>query len=236
MGPAAPLAVLSASMPALGGLVLLWNIEVIATWLRGHGALGVVVYTAAFIVLSGFALLPTYAQAILGGWAFGTAIGLPAALLGFGGGAIIGYTLSRRVASDKVMEVIETKPKWKAVRDALIESGRLKELGLITLVRIPPNSPFAFMNLLLGSTRTHPLLFLVGTMVGMAPRTAVAVFLAAQTRAQFSASEFRDEVSMPRWMFIASIVITLIAFFIIAHIANKAIQRLTAGPEAREEA
>jgi hypothetical protein len=59
--------------------------------------MGVVLYLAAFAVLGGLALLPTYAQSLLGGWAFGFAGGLPVVLAGFAGAALVNYAIAARV-------------------------------------------------------------------------------------------------------------------------------------------
>ena len=64
-------------------VLLLGYLSSIGPWLQGLGGRGVAVYVAGFALLGGFALLPTYAPAILGGWAFGDRLGIPAALAGF---------------------------------------------------------------------------------------------------------------------------------------------------------
>ena len=46
---------------------------------------------------------------------------------------------------------------------------------VVTLVRIPPNSPFALSNGAMAAARVPIGAYLVGTLVGLAPRTAVAV-------------------------------------------------------------
>jgi hypothetical protein len=118
LGPTGLLGLLNLVMPPLAGLALLWAMGAtnIGPWMKSHGAIAVVVYAIAFAVLAGLSLLPTYAQAALGGWAFGVAWGLPAALVGFVGGAMIGYGLARRLSGDRIEAMIDKKPKWKAVR------------------------------------------------------------------------------------------------------------------------
>src|SRR5262245_16966385 len=143
LGPASFLGAAALFLPPLGSLLLFANINTIGEWLRGHEAAGVALYIAGFALLAGLALLPTYASAILGGWAFGFPIGFPAAMAGFVGGAVIGYGVARPTASERVLALIAEKPKWKAVRDTLLGGRALKTLGIVTLLRLPPNSPFA---------------------------------------------------------------------------------------------
>ena len=67
------------------------------------------------------------------------------------------------------------RPRWLAVRDALVGRSWWKTVLVVTLVRIPPNSPFALSNGAMAAARVPIGAYLVGTLVGLAPRTAVAV-------------------------------------------------------------
>lgn len=231
LGPAGPLALAAAVLPAVGGFTLLGFMPVVGEWFRSHEVVGVLLYVVGFAVFSGLALLPTWVQAALGGWAFGMAVGYPAALAGFAGGSIIGYAIARRAAGRNVSSVIDEHPKWRIVRDALIGSGFWKTLGLVTLVRIPFNSPFALMNLLMGSTRVNPVVYFVGTVVGMAPRTAVYVFIATGIE---SLSSQDVKSAIPKWMIVAGIVMTIAIVLFIGQIANKAVMKMMGANGASE--
>jgi len=232
LGPASVLAVVAVSVPAIGGTLLLVYINVAAEWLQSHANLGVVLYMVAFAVLAGLALLPTYAQAILGGWAFGVWVGAPAALAGFVGGSLIGYAIARRAASERAMKVIAQRPKWEAVRAALVDSGWLKTLGIVTLIRVPPNSPFAATNLLLASVRTPLSAYALGTLIGMTPRTVAAVWIAAGFSEQFATVSEGLDQPKPWWFFAISIALVLLVLVVIGKIATKAIERVTAPASA----
>ena len=68
LGRLGPTAAATAFLPPIGFLILLGTMNQSAPWLQSHGALGVVLFVAAFSVLGGLALLPTYAPSVLGGW------------------------------------------------------------------------------------------------------------------------------------------------------------------------
>ncbi len=223
-GMAGPLALLSATLPALGGFVLLGSLNIVGPWLQDQGNAGLGIYVAAFALLAGCALLPTYAQAVLGGWAFGFALGFPAAMLGFAGGSLIGYELGRRASGDHVLAMIEKRPTWKAVLDALTRSGRWRTLGIVTLLRVPPNSPFALTNLALSSVKIPRGTYLIATVVGMAPRTAIAVWIAAEIEGVINAEAVK--AAKPKWMVIAIIISAVVVIGIIGRIANKAIEKV----------
>lgn len=227
-GAAGPLAVVASVMPAIGGFALLGSLNIVGPWLQSHGIGGVFLYAAAFAILAGLALLPTYAQAVLGGWAFGFAAGFPAALAGFFGGALIGYGIAWGATGDKVKTIIDEHPKWKAVREALVGSGFWKTLGIVALLRLPPNSPFALTNLVMAAAKVPRFPYLLGTLIGMAPRTGVAVYIASQIQDVATAAETR-----PKWMIFAGIGLTLLVIVVIGHIAKKALEKVTGQAEAR---
>lgn len=228
LGPAGPLALVAATLPAIGGFLLLGLLNVVGPWLQARGVAGVVLYVGGFAFFSGLALLPTYAQAVLGGWAFKFAVGFPAAWGGFLGGAMIGYAVALRATGDRVVRLINEQPKWRAVYDALLSGGFWKTLLIITLVRIPLNSPFAITNLVMAATRVPFAAYVIGTLIGMAPRTAAAVLIAANLK------ELTFEGTQNKWLWVASIAITLVVVIVVGHIANRAIARVTSGSNAAQ--
>ncbi len=225
-GAAGPLALVAAGMPAIAGFVLLGSLNTVGPWLRSHEDAGLALYVAGFAALSGLALLPTYAQSILGGWAFGFALGFPGALAGFLGGALIGYAVSRRAASRDVGAVLREHPKWQRVRDALVGSGFWKSLGVVALLRLPLNSPFALSNLVFGSIRVPIGPYLLGTLLGMAPRTGIAVYLAASVR-DLTAAEAAER--RPAWMIWGGIASVVVVGAAITWMANRVIRGFGGG-------
>lgn len=237
LGPTGILAAGALFLPPLGSLVLFWQFPALGAWLRGHEVLGIMMYVGAFALLAGLALLPTYAQSALGGFAFGMVFGVPAALGGFVGGAFIGYMVARRVSGDRVDRALADKPKMRAVRDALVgraQSGErpsfARTFGMVALLRLPPNSPFALTNLLLASSKVPLVPFLLGTGVGMLPRTALAVVIGAGVHDALSKEALEE--ATPRWVWFAGIGLTLAIVAIFGHIANRAIERVAGTAKA----
>lgn len=230
LGPAGPMALIASTLPPLGSIVLFWKINELGAWLRGHEGTGIALYTLGFAVLAGIALLPTYASAILGGWAFGFAHGFPAAMAGFGGAAVIGYLLGRAGSKDRVEKIIAEHPKWQAVRDALIGGSTLKTFAIVSLLRLPPNSPFALNNLIFASVRVPLPTFVLGTLVGMAPRTGLVVFIASTLRNKLAEEAASEK---PWWLIPVGIGLTLVVFAILGVIAKHAIERVTRTSDGR---
>ncbi|MFI4873483.1 MAG: TVP38/TMEM64 family protein [Phycisphaerales bacterium JB058] len=243
-GRAGPAAIVAAFLPALGGFILLGSIPVIAPKLRDMGTAGLLLYVAVFALTSGFAILPTFAQAALGGYAFGLALGLPGALCGFLGGSLIGYFLARGVTGDDALRGVQQHPKWNIVVRSFFPDregdgehrGFWRTLGIITLIRFPPNSPFAITNLVLASVKVDLVPFVIGTALGMLPRTAVVAYLGTLVEGEIS----KDALSSarPGWYLPVGIAISVAVLLILARLGDLAIKKAvargeidTSGPE-----
>lgn len=237
LGMAGPLALMWSVLPPLGSIVLFMYLSTVGQWLRGHEHTGVVIYACAFAVLAGVALLPTYASAILGGWAFGFGLGYPAALAGFAGGSMIGYLIGRFAARDRAVQLINEHAKWRVVRRALVGeaadgTGRIghgfwKTVGVVTLLRLPPNSPFALTNLVMAAVKVSFLPYWIGTLLGMAPRTGAAVYIAATLRQQAAEDVAKQR---PWWWIAVGIVLTFVVLGVLGTVAKRAIAKMAREP------
>lgn len=223
LGPAGPLALIAASMPIIAGFAVLGTLPWVGGWLRAHPQPGGLLYVLCYAVLGGLGFLPTYAYSALGGYAFGFGKGLALALASYTAASVIAYLVARRASGERVLEMIGEHPRWQAVYEALLGSRLGKTLLIVTLLRLPPNSPFALTNLVMASTRVHPVAFTIGTVVGIAPRTGVVVFLAAL---------YGLEHRQPFWLYGVGIAVTLVVLGIIGHLANQAIARVTVPRQA----
>lgn len=217
------LAVIAATLPAIGGFALLGSLGWTGNWLRGQGHWGVVLYVAGYSLLAGLALLPTYAQSITGGFCFGRVTGSLAALAGILGASTLAYVIARRASGERVVRLIQEQPKWKAVYQALVGGGFLKTLLIVTLLRIPPNSPFAMTNLVMAATKVGWPAYALGTVIGIAPRTVFAAYVGAQLT-ELSSRSFS---SAGEWLI--TLLVGLAVLAIIGTIANRALKRVTTG-------
>lgn len=223
LGPAAWLGIAWAVLPGIAGITLLANMDFAQQFLfdieekTGMAYIGIALYIAIFIVTAGFGVLPTVSQAILAGFAFGITWGFPAALIGFAGASIIGYFIASFVARKKVEEEIHNHPKASIIRDAFIHHGKFRALMILTLLRVPPNSPFALTNYAMSVAGVKLVPFLIATIVGMAPRTFAAVWIGSQVSSW-------DDVHTPKWLLIGGIVFTVVLLVGLGKLANKAIE------------
>jgi uncharacterized membrane protein YdjX (TVP38/TMEM64 family) len=177
---------------------------------------------------AGLALMPTYSLAILGVWAFGFAAGFPAARLGFAGGATIGYLTGRLASGDRVEKIIAENPKWHAIREALLgtqrDGGWWRTFVVVTLVRLPPNSPFAATNLVLSSLRVPLGIYVPATLAGMAPRTGLVLYIASTLKSSVLS---KSETSPPLWLAVVGLVMSVAILVGLGKFAKYQLEKMT---------
>jgi uncharacterized membrane protein YdjX (TVP38/TMEM64 family) len=208
--------------PPLGGFLLLATLTTFAPWLRAHEGLGFLTYFVLTVLLVGFSFLPTFACAIFAGWAFGFALGATTAVLALTAASIVAYALGRWIARDRVLEVVAEKPRWRAVQQALLGQNSRRTVFVVTLLRIPPASPFAIVNFVLAAARVPLWDYTLGTFLGLVPRTAAAAFAAA------SLEQLRFKDVTDRTTLIAGLVATILVVAVLGSYANRALRALSA--------
>lgn len=207
--------------PPLGGFVLLATLTKFGPWLREQGVEGLVFYFLFTGFLMGVSFVPTYSCAILAGWAFGFKIGFPLAVVTITVASVMAYAIGRWIARDKVLEVVREHPKWNAVYNALLGRETGRTLLVVTLLRIPPTSPFAIANFVLAAGKVPLFPYTLGTLLGVAPRTALAAFTAA------GLEQLQFKSASQTWVIVTGIVVTLIVCMVLGLIANRALAHVT---------
>lgn len=228
LGPTRWVGLLWATAPALMGFALLASFGPVSDWFGSWGASGIYVYAIIFAAAAGSGMLPTYAQSLLGGWVFGFWYGWAGAMFGFTAAAVIGYFIAQRASHHRVERLVESDDRARAVRDALVGRGWLRTLGIVALIRVPPNSPFALTNLAMATTGVRLAPYTVGTCIGMAPRTAVAVWFGAMAQAS-GARDIQEYIHEKAgwWYALGSFALMFAMLAIIGAIANHALKHVT---------
>lgn len=220
LGPAAVLAGVWAVTPFVGLLLVGRYNAPIVDWLRAQGDAGLWIYIACFAVGAGLGLLPTWIQAVMGGYVFGLWRGFAGAEAGFVLAAIIAFVVSRTVARQRAEREIRSHPKARVVRDALVGRGFWGTLGVVTLVRL--NSPFALTNLVLTASGVPFVTYVVGTAVGLGVRTFIAVQVGSQLTSL-------SEAEKPKWLIYGGIAVAVVLVLVIGQVAQRAMNKLAQG-------
>jgi uncharacterized membrane protein YdjX (TVP38/TMEM64 family) len=108
------------------------------------------------------------------------------------------------------------------VYDALIGGSLARQFLIVLLVRLPPNSPFSITNLAMAAAKVRPLTYLLGTMLGIAPRTLAAAWIGSR----LERLDFSQKGS--GWILIGGVFLTLVVVAVIGHLANQALTKVTA--------
>lgn len=157
---------------AFGMWLLPWGAWVpeLRDWVSAHGALGVLLYLAVYVVVV-ILPLPAAAMSVVGGLAYGW-WGFPLAMLGSVLGAVPPYLVGRAWLRRWLLRRISSA-RLLAVDAAIGRNGML----FVTLLRLTPILPFTAQNWLLGLTAVRMPTYLVATTIGLAPGTLAMVWI-----------------------------------------------------------
>jgi uncharacterized membrane protein YdjX (TVP38/TMEM64 family) len=161
-----------AALAASGRVAIADGLADIVSYVRGAGAIGVLVYALAYVV-STVALLPGAAFTLAAGFIYGpvagTAIASPISVLA----ATAAFLLGRTVARDWVARRIANQPTFAAIDEAVGDRG----LEIVALLRLSPLVPFNLLNYALALTKVRLRDYVVASWIGMLPVTALYVYL-----------------------------------------------------------
>ena len=172
-------------------------------------------------ILIGISFVPTYACAILAGWAFGFVIGWPLAMVTISVASLLAYVIGRWVARDRVHEVIQGNAKANAIYRSLLGTRSGRTMLVVALLRVPPASPFALANFVLAAARVPIFEYAIGTLIGIVPRTAMATFAAA------GLEQLQFKNVSATWMVVAGIVATIVVCVVLGVLSKRALRQMS---------
>lgn len=221
------LAIMAMLLPAIGGFALLGFAGEVRDAIDAQGAAAPLLYGAIFALCTGFAILPTYALSGVAGFIFGGVLGSSVSLTAIVIGSLIGYAIAAFLARGRVMEVIEGNPKAKVIRGALVDRTPLQRLIAVTLIRLPPNSPFALTNFVMSSVHVNLIAYTIGTAVGIAPRTILACVLGASVASAGAAISDATKAGADYKVYLigASILVVIVIYVLFSRWSKDALKK-----------
>ncbi|MFT3788723.1 MAG: VTT domain-containing protein [Tepidisphaeraceae bacterium] len=195
-------------------------------WLRSHGPVAAPIYAVLFWIV-GVCLVPTNAYSLLGGYAFGFGVGLLAVMVGYAGAALLSYALMLRMSRQHVLAVVHEYPRLDAVRRALLEASPRRTVAIVALLRISPASPFAVSNFALASSGVSWREYLLGTVLGMLPKTTAVVYMASK----LSSFDLHDPKEW--WMVLPGFIATGVVLAILIVLARRELRKLASHPAVK---
>ena len=218
-------AILSAAtaiVPIVISTLLLVFAPAAGNWLRENWEIGWIIYLLFVWIACGFALLPTNVIGILCGWAFGFPFGICLHMLAIVGASLISSYVLSPLVGDNLQVFLARHEKAKILYKALLGKSFERTTLVITLLRFSPAMPFALTNILMTAARVPLAGFLIGTFVGMLPRSAAVVLFGA------GLSELNFDEPFNVWMFVFGFAATLVSVIVISYFSKQALAKMTA--------
>jgi uncharacterized membrane protein YdjX (TVP38/TMEM64 family) len=211
-------------LPPFAGFYLLSQIAPLTDWFRQDGLRGPALFALGYALCCGGGLLPTYAPSIAAGWIFGPFVGFPVCVAGYLGGSTLGFALSRLAGrGGQVQAWIDHWPKAAVIRRALVEEKPARTALIVGLLRLSPSCPFSISNLAMAGAGVRFPIFLLGTVLGMAPRTLAAVIVSHLAAEQGA----KDLVELATQQGVVAVTIGVVllvgSLMLIGHIARVAL-------------
>ena len=204
-------------------LVVMWSFLPLGEWIEGFrlwiidlGLVGVLAFVLAYVILT-VVLGPATALTLTAGLAYGFwgfFLVVASATLA----AAVAFLLGRYLAHQRVLDMIERDSRMKSLHQAFSDEG----WRVVVLLRLSPLIPYGMQNYLFSVTNIGFLPYVVATLVGIMPATALYVYIGSLGA---SAS---GEGGPLKW---ALIVGGLIATAIVAWLIGKRAQQVLARHE-----
>ncbi|TGE22839.1 TVP38/TMEM64 family protein [Hymenobacter metallicola] len=205
------------AMPVVGSTsltILLYNYQDLLQRLSPAQAL---LYFLIIGITMAFALTPTTFVALVTGFYFDW-VGLPGMVIAYALAALVGYEMASRLDHGKMTTFLSHFPKAEAVMREL----KNESLQLIILTRISPVLPFALMTFVLAVMRIDRRRFLLGSVLGMLPRSLFFYWLGTKAQDVFLLVSNPDTGTTGKLLLVGLIIISLFGLY---YIFNRALKR-----------
>jgi uncharacterized membrane protein YdjX (TVP38/TMEM64 family) len=221
--PKLPIAKIAAGLLLLAGVVVLFRVLPVNVWMqsfqhyvRGLGALGYLLYIAAYIVCCVF-FIPAIALTLGAGAIYGFAVGSAIVIVGATLGATAAFLLARTVFRHRVEAMTAGNAKFRALDRAIASEGA----KIVFLIRLAPIFPFTWVNYAFGLTGIGVARYILATLAGIVPATLAFVWVsaAATEAATGSASTTKTVIN------VVGVVVAIIVTIFVGRIATQAIRR-----------
>ena len=140
-------------------------------WILALGALGVVAFVCLYVLITAL-LGPASALTLTAGLAYG-AWGFPLVVVSATLAASVAFLLGRYVARERVTRWINRDARLRALNTAISTQG----WRVVGLMRLSPMLPYGVQNYLFSVTRIRFVPYVLATMIGIMPATALYVYI-----------------------------------------------------------
>ncbi len=220
LGVIGPVVLFTGLGPLIGAFVLAGTAPFWVDEFLAMGSGQIATFLGLTMVLAAYSLIPTHASSLLGGMAFGVAMGTFLAMVGTAMAAALGFVTLRHMLRDKALVALSHHPRAEAIHRELDQGHFLRSIGLLALIRLSPAVPFAATNLLMSTTGIRLLPFLAGSLLGMAPRVVAVVWIGS------SLTELDLSQAADRRILAIGVVATVVVLWILRKISKRGLAHL----------
>ena len=156
-------------------------LEVVRTWILSLGVPGVAIFILLYVVTT-LVLGPASALTLMAGLVYGV-WGFPLVIVSATFAAALAFLLGRYVAHARVNRWLSNKPRLQALNRAVSEEG----WRVVGLMRLSPIIPYGIQNYLFSVTHIGFWPYVLATLFGIMPATALYVYVGSLGQAIGSA-------------------------------------------------
>jgi uncharacterized membrane protein YdjX (TVP38/TMEM64 family) len=199
-----------------------WLLSVLA-WVERLGFWGPVIFVFLYVPTC-VLMFPDFLPNAAAGAIWGVGVGTVAVLVGRGLGSAITFLLMRSIAGRWIERKMTAAPKFAAVSEAVGKEG----FRIVVLLRLCPLFPVIMLNYGLGLTRVSLRAYVMGTLIGMIPRTLFVAYAGSGTRslADLAAGRGMDASGHPA-LYWGGLILSLVVVLILANKARRLINEAT---------
>lgn len=180
-------------------------------------------------VVAGVLVIPIWLLAAVAGYVYGFPGGVGLAAAGVAVAGACGFGAGRLLFSRGFAPTFIQGPYWKAVQRAATQEG----LKVTLLLRVTPVVPQNFLHYLMASTAIAPRQFVLGTLLGLLPVTALQVYVGSLVKSATALVAGDTSVGGPlRWAVPAlAVVFTAVAGVLLARVGRRMLRETLAAAE-----
>lgn len=202
-------------------------LEFFTGWVDSLGALGFLMFGAAYIVAT-IVLIPAALLTLAAGLTYGF-WGYPLVLICATAGASIAFLIARLFFRERVEEQFSDNEKFQAIDGAIKEQG----WKVVALMRLSPLFPFNLQNYLYGATDISFVHHGLATLLGIIPGSLMYVYFGSAGNAAITGSQSEGDSTL-RWiMFALGLLATIAITFLITRKAKSKLEEFGMEKESK---
>jgi uncharacterized membrane protein YdjX (TVP38/TMEM64 family) len=166
-------------------------------------------YLATALTMS-LALTPTTYIALVSGYFIGW-IGLLGLIPSYLLASLIGFYIAKKLDKGKIITYLNENKKIEGI----IKNLKTEELWVIFFCRISPFLPFAMMNIFLSYIKAGLKNFLIGSVLGMLPRTILMVWLGTQANDIIKMLRREGEPDLSNILIVLLLIFSIVGLYVL---------------------